>query len=91
MKKMGRNKKDMSAVSSSKIRKYKSLLKSMTPGELLRLRDDVHRYVQTREWILGRVEKDNTILLAHESGGFRWSIKMDDVDWEAYRKSREKS
>lgn len=65
-------------------------LKSITPGEHVRLRDDVHKYMQTREWIFGRVEKDETILLVHERGGFGWDVKMDDIDWEAYRKSKEK-
>jgi hypothetical protein len=68
----------------------KSSLKSITPGEHLRLRDDVHKYMQTREWIFGRVERDETILLVHERGGFGWDVKMDDIDWEAYRKSKEK-
>ena len=63
-------------------------LKSITPGEHLRLRDDVYKYLQTREWIFRRVERDNTILLMHESGGFGWSVKMDDIDWGAYRKSK---
>jgi hypothetical protein len=68
----------------------RSSLKSITPGEHLRLRDDVHKYMQTREWIFGRVERDETILLVHERGGFGWDVKMDDIDWEAYRKSKEK-
>jgi len=67
----------------------KSSLKSITPGEHLRLPDDVHKYMQTREWIFGRVERDETILLVHEKGGFGWNVKMDDIDWEAYRKSKE--
>jgi hypothetical protein len=68
----------------------KSSLKSITPGEHLRLRDDVHKYMQTREWIFGRVKRDETILLVHERGGFGWDVKMDDIDWEAYQKSKEK-
>jgi hypothetical protein len=73
---------------NQKTKKYS--LKSITPGEHLRLRDDVHKYMQTREWIFGRVERDETILLVHERGGFGWDVKMDDIDWEAYRKSKEK-
>lgn len=68
----------------------KSSLKSISPGEHLRLRDDVHRYMQTREWIFRRIEKDNTILLVHESGGFGWDVKMDDIDWEVYQESKRK-
>jgi hypothetical protein len=64
-------------------------LKSVTPSERLRLRDDVHRHMQMREWIFSRAEKDNRILLVDESGVFGWNIKIDDVDWEAYRRSKE--
>ena len=71
---------------SDKHKTQKSLLKSITPGEHLRLRDDVYRYLETREWIFRGVERDNTILLLHESAGFGWNVKMDDIDWEAYRK-----
>jgi hypothetical protein len=67
-----------------------SSLKSITPGEHLRLRDDVHRCLHTREWIFIRVERDHTILLMHESAGFGWNVKMDDIDWGAYRKSKKK-
>jgi len=65
-----------------------SSLKSITPGEHLRLRDDVYRHLHTREWIFRRVERDHTILLMHESAGFGWNVKMDDIDWRAYRESK---
>ena len=66
-----------------------SLLKSITPGERLRLRDDVHAHMQKRGWIFSRAEKDNRILLVDESGAFGWNVKIDDVDWKAYRRSKE--
>jgi hypothetical protein len=75
---------------SDKEKTRKTSLKSITPGEHLRLRDNVHEYMQTREWIFGRVERDETILLVHEREGFGWNVKMGDIDWEAYRKSKEK-
>lgn len=79
----------MSAVAKSNNQKTKNFpLKSISPREHLRLRDDVYRYLQTREWIFRRVERDNMILLTHESGDFGWNVKMDDIDWEAYRKSK---
>jgi hypothetical protein len=34
------------------------------------------------------MERDNIILLTHESGGFGWNVKMDDIDWGAYRESK---
>jgi hypothetical protein len=61
----------------------------ITAGERLRLRDNVHKYMQTREWIFRRMEKDDKLLMVHESGGFGWSVKMDDVDWEEYRRSKQ--
>ena len=42
-----------------------------------------------REWIFSGGEKDNRILLVDESGVFGWKINIDDVDWEAYRRSKE--
>ena len=66
-----------------------SLLKSISPGERLRLRDDVYAHMHTRVWIFSRVEEGNRILLVDESGAFGWNVKMQDVDWEAYRRSKE--
>jgi len=64
----------------------KSILKSITPGERLRLRDDALSHVQPRQWIFKKIESDDTIQLMDESGEFGWSIKMDNIDWEAYEK-----
>jgi len=68
----------------------RSLLKYITPGERLRLRDDFLRHVHPREWIFKRIESEGTILLVHESGGFGWSVKTENIDWEAYKKERDK-
>jgi hypothetical protein len=48
----------------------KSILKSITPGERLRLRDDLLGHIQPRQWIFKRIEGKDTILLMDESGGF---------------------
>ena len=64
----------------------KSILKSITPGERLRLRDDVLGHVQPRQWIFKKIESDDTIQLVDESGEFGWSIKIGNIDWEAYEK-----
>ncbi len=69
----------------------KLLLKSIIPGERLRLRDDVLGHIQPRQWIFKRVESNDTILLIDESGGFGWSVKIDHIDWEAYEKQKGKS
>jgi hypothetical protein len=68
----------------------KSILKSITPGERLRLRDDALGHVQPRQWIFKRIESNDTILLMDESGGFGWSVKIDNIDWEAYEKQKGK-
>ena len=66
----------------------KSILKSITPGERLRLRDDALGHVQPRQWIFKKMESNDTILLMDESGGFGWSVKIDNIDWEAYEKQK---
>jgi len=78
----------MSVFKQKKLRKPS--VKSLRAGEYLRLREDVHRYMPTREWMFRRVEKDNTLLVLHESGRFSWNVKADDIDWEAYWRSKEK-
>jgi hypothetical protein len=66
----------------------KSFLKSITLGERLRLRDDVLKRMQIREWVFNRVEKDDSILLTAESGSFGWTVEIDDIDWETYQKTK---
>ena len=80
----------LSSAAKSGQEKTKALLKTITLGEHLRLRDDVYQFMQTREWIFRRFNEDSTIFLMHESGGFGWSIKVNDIDWEAYRRSKQK-
>jgi hypothetical protein len=67
----------------------RSFLKSITPGERVWLRDGVLKQIQTREWIFSRVKKDGTILIVLKDGDFGLDVKADDIDWEAYRKSKE--
>jgi hypothetical protein len=68
----------------------RSILKSITPGEPLRLRDDALGHVQPRYWIFKKIESNDTILLMDESGKFGWSIKIDNIDWKAYEKQKGK-
>jgi hypothetical protein len=74
-----------------KIRKknIRSFLKSITPGEQLWLKDGVLKQIQIREWLFSRVKKDGTILIVLKGGDFGLGVKADDIDWEAYRKSKE--
>ena len=66
----------------------KSILKSITTGERLRLREDALGHIQPREWIFNKIESNDTIQLMDESGGFGWSVKTDNIDWEAYEKQK---
>ena len=67
-----------------------SILKSITPGERLRLRDGVLEDVQPRQWIFKKIEDGDTVQLMDESGEFGWSVKMDNIDWDAYEKQKGK-
>jgi hypothetical protein len=64
----------------------KSILKSITPGKHLKLRDDILGHIQPRRWVFKRIDGNDTIFLMDESGGFGWSVKIDNIDWEAYGK-----
>ena len=77
-------------IRSDEERVNRSLLKYIAPGDRLRLRDDFLRHVNPREWIFKRIESDGTILWVHESGGFGWSVKRENIDWEAYKKEKSK-
>lgn len=68
----------------------KSILKAITPGERLKLRDDVLGHVQPRQWIFKKIEDGDTVQLMDESGEFGWSVKMDNIDWDAYEKQKGK-
>ncbi len=68
----------------------KSILKSIIPGDRLRLRDGVLGHIEPRQWIFERLDSNDTLLLVDESGGFGWSVKMDNIDWDAYEKQKGK-
>jgi hypothetical protein len=54
------------------------------------LRVDVLERIQPRQWIFKTIKSNDTILLMDESGGFGWSVKMDNIDLEAYEEQRGK-
>ena len=66
----------LSAAANSDKGKTESPLRTVTLGELQRFRDDLYRFMETRESIISRFNEDTTIFLTHESGGFGWSIKV---------------
>ncbi len=65
-------------------------LKSLTPGEILILRKDAYRNVKTREYVYQGTEIDNTIFLLHKSGKYGLHVKVEDIDWDAYLKTKGK-
>ncbi len=74
--------------SVDKQEREKSILKSIVPGERLRLRDDVLGHVQPRQWIFKKIESNDTIFLLDESRRFGWSVKINNIDWETYEKQK---
>jgi hypothetical protein len=46
----------------------------------------VYQHVKIREWIFTGLEKDDTILLSYETHGYIWEAKVEDIDWDEYRK-----
>ena len=68
----------------------KSIVKSIIPGERLKLRDDALGHVQPRQWIFKKIEDGKTVQLMDESGEFGWSVKIDNIDWEAYERQKGK-
>ena len=65
-------------------------LKSLIPGEILILRDDVYKNINTREYVYQGTEIDNTIFLLHKSGSYGLHVRMEDIDWDAYQKTKRK-
>jgi len=62
-----------------------SFLNTISPGEKLRLRDDVLPRVTRRFWIFAGIGNSDTILLAHEDTGYIWEAKPWGIDWEEYQ------
>jgi hypothetical protein len=66
------------------------LLKSLTPGEILILRKDVYKNINTREYVYQGTEIDNTVFLLHKSGRYGLHVKVEDIEWDAYLKTKGK-
>ena len=54
------------------------------------MRDGALGHVQPRQWIFEKIESNDTIQLMDESGEFGWSVKTDNIDWEAYENQKGK-
>jgi hypothetical protein len=62
-------------------------VKPITLGERIKLRNDILRHVERREWIFGGVEK-GSILLQHQEERRALKVGPYDIDWEAYQKAK---
>ena len=57
-------------------------------GEELRLRSDKYSNPKIiKDWLFHKREGEK-ILLEHRTKGYVWEALMDDIDWEAYWKSK---
>ncbi len=60
----------------------KSILRSISPGRCLKLREDVYKQLREREWFFRRVEND-LVFLIHESRAYGIAVRINDIDWNA--------
>jgi excisionase family DNA binding protein len=65
----------------------KSELKPFCYGEELRLRADRYPHLRVRVWLFHK-RKGEKIFLEHKDMGYVLEARMDDIVWEAYRKTK---
>jgi len=58
----------------------KKRLGSVSSGELLKLKDGLHRQLKEREWIFNRTE-NNLVFLIHKEGVYGVVVRNEDIDW----------
>lgn len=58
----------------------KSRLNSISPGELLKLKDGLYRQLKEREWIFNRRE-NNLVFLTNKEGAYGVVVRNEDIDW----------
>ncbi len=62
-------------------------LKSLAPGDLIRLRPEVLPHVKIRSWEFKCME-GNKILLYHKAKTYTLEVDKEEIDWEEYRRSK---
>ncbi len=63
----------------------KSIIKSLiSRNTRLKLKENVYRYVNKREWLFNRIEND-TVYLLDESGLFGMAVEFENIDWGKIR------
>jgi hypothetical protein len=58
----------------------KARLKSLSSGELLKLKDGLYRQLREREWIFNRTE-NNLVFLINKEGAYGVIVRNEDIDW----------
>ena len=63
----------------------KAILRSLAPGDPIKLKRDVFPHVKVREWTLQRKE-DHQLLLHYPKKNYTLLVEETDIDWAEYRK-----
>ncbi len=58
----------------------RSILRSISPGRCLKLREGVHKQLKEREWFFKRVEND-LVFLIHKDNVYGIAVRINDIDW----------
>jgi hypothetical protein len=58
----------------------KARLKSLSSGNLIKLRDGLYRQLKERQWIFNRTEND-LIFLVNKEGAYGVVVRNEDIDW----------
>ncbi len=63
-------------------KRLRSIVRSISPGRCLKLREGVHKQLREREWFFKRVEND-FVFLIHESMAYGIAVRINDIDWNS--------
>ncbi len=68
---------------------FAALLKSLTPGEPLRLRNEVLPKVKVRNWAFLSINKSGVVLLGFNPKGRILAVfKENEIDWDKYEETK---
>ncbi len=62
----------------------RSILRDISPGAHLRLRENTCRQLREREWVFNRTEND-LVFLIHENGSYGLVVGIEDIDWNEFK------
>ena len=58
----------------------KARLKSLSSGNLIKLKDGLYRQLKERQWIFNRTE-NNLVFLINKEGAYGVVVRNEDIDW----------